>query len=565
MDIQLNPKQMVAASSLADITLVGGGNGGGKTGLGVRLPLANIDDPLYRGFLAMETLEKCKLPGGLLDEVTMLYESFGATLNKTEMRFDWDTGAYVKLSFVGQPGRIDGAQLSYSFIDQVEQGTQAQAFAVVSRMRSQSRARKRSVWSANPPPDGEEHWLTKLLDAGGYLDEEGYAIPSMMGAIRYFCRSQENDEFIFSDDPASLLPHCEEIDGQKIPPYSFTFVQMLVGDNPFQDEDYRRSLAILSENERLRRLKGKWKGLNTAGTHFKTEYFPVLHISRPKFARGVRSWDIAWATSQSKDEGDEKDTDPDWTNGVRMWATADSSFAVDDAIRFRGTPAHSERAILATAEVDGPYVEIVIPKDPGAAQGIQAAWADKLGARGYTVRLLPDHGDKLIRATPYIACAQRHQIKLLADHVTRDVSAMLLQPFELLEKCVGCQRCGQSVAPARCDGHGVVRIIISGLRPADVSTLAEWRQAFIVEHVRFGRRSKTTKPGAKAKLKGKKDQVDAAVKAYLYLTDPELLLPEHLDSELPGLAQLATAMQNTFGHHRNTVTGYGSGRLKRYA
>lgn len=560
--IEFTERQAIAFGSSADITLVGGGNGGGKTGFGVRVPLADVHDPLYRGFLAMESLEKCKLPGGMLDEVTALYQSFGAQLNKTEMRFDFESGAEIKLSFVGEPSRVDGAQITYGFFDQVEQATQAQAFALVSRLRTKASVRPRIIWSANPPPEGEDHWLTQLVDAGGYLDPDGYPITEMVGIIRYFVRSPENDSFIFGATAEELEPYCQrKRSGEIIRPYSFTFVPMLVEDNKFQSDEYMRSLAALDEQSRLRRLKGKWKGLNMEGSHFKAEYFPTVFVKPHRLARGVRSWDNAWASSKTQDESkDGRATDPDWTNGVREWAEPDSTFLVDDVIRFRGSPAHIERAIFLTAEVDGPDVAIRLPRDPGAAQAIQAGWANKLGARGYTVYLTPDVGDKLTRAQPYIACAQRRQIRLCASHPSQDVALELLQPFEFIEGCGGCQACGKSAAPARCGGDGVVRITIPGLKEADVSTTKEWQKGFVVEHVRFGRKAK----GATLKLKGKKDQVDAAVGGYLYLTDPEMVPVEHVDPDMPGLRELAAAAQGLGKTNQRRVTGFGGGAAKTF-
>ncbi len=557
LTIEFTERQAMAMVSRADITLVGGGNGGGKTGFGVRVPLADIHDPLYRGFLAMESLEKCKLPGGLLDEVTQLYDAFGAQLNKTDMRFDFRSGAEIKISFVGEADRIDGAQITYGFFDQVEQAEQDEAFALVSRLRSKAKIRPRVIWSANPPPEGEEHWLTKLVDAGGYLDAEGYPIQEMAGVLRYFVRSAENDTFIFANTPAELEPHCQrKRNGEIVKPYAFTFIPMLVEDNKFQSDEYMRSLAVLDEQQRLRRLKGKWKGLNMEGSHFKAEYFPIVHVQHARHSRGVRSYDNAWATSKTAAESKSgTPTDPDWTNGVRQWAEPNSAFLVDDVIRFRGTPAHIERAIFAVAEIDGPDVEIRLPHDPGAAQAIQAGWANKLGARGYTVHLTPDRGDKLTRAQPYIACAQRRQIKLAAGSVTQEVAELLLEPFDFIENCVGCQACGKSVAPPRCDGEGAIRIVIPGLKECDVSTLHEWQPGFVVEHVRFGRKVK----GSATKLRGKKDQVDASVAAYTHLTDPDLLPVEHLDPDLPGLRELSGAARGFGQQRQRRVTGFGSG------
>ena len=52
-----------------------------------------------------------------------------------------------------------------------------------------------------------------------------------------------------------------------------------------------------------------------------------------------------------------------------------------------------------------------------------------------------------------------------------------------------------------------------------------WHASFIAEHLKFGKRLPS------GKLAGRKDQVDATVAGYLYLTDPEN------DTELPDISR----------------------------
>jgi hypothetical protein len=78
--------------------------------------------------------------------------------------------------------------------------------------------------------------------------------------------------------------------------------------------------------------------------------------------------------------------------------------------------------------------------------------------------------------------------------------------------------------------------------------------------VRFGRKAK----GAAMKLKGKKDQVDAAVGGYLYLTDPEMVPVVHVDPDMPGLRELAAAAQGLGKTNQRRVTGFGGGAMKTF-
>lgn len=544
--LQLTRNQAKALACGADITIFGGGNGGGKT-TGLMLgPLPHVHNGAFRAVLFMESLEKIKQLGGILDESRKFYPPAGGTVNKSNLVYTFPSGAMIKLSFVGEPGQWDGAQFAFGAIDQVEQVSSSQFFAVVSRNRSTSGVRSRMFGSCNPPPDGEEHWLTKLLDAGGYLDDEGYPVPEMDGVVRYFIRDGKGDGFLFADTADELLPRCEKDEnGAAIPPYSFAFVAALVGDNPYGDPDYKRKLAILPEAERLRRLRGKWKGLNAIGIHFKEENFPLVDYRPSRVARGVRAWDNAWASSKADVSADDG---PDWTVAPCMWADGDE-LLIDDSIRFRGGPAHLERAIHLVAELDGPDVEIRLPKDPGAAAALQGKWADRLGARGYTVVLTADQGDKLTRAQPYMACVERRQIRLCKTHRSKEVAEQLLEDFTVIDVCRGCRACRRGDMPPRCDGRGVETLVVRGLKESDVGSLQAWVPAFIREHVRFGRRGKT------GKLLGKKDQVDAAVAAYLRLTDPQRQPMDDFDANTQELVELRQVVQGITGG-----APHGSGR-----
>jgi phage terminase large subunit-like protein len=508
-EIQLAVKQDLALGSKADITIFGGGNGGGKTQALVFLPQLPeyFSTPGCSIMLFAESVPKLTQPKGLIDKCNEWYAPFHPEgedgFHKTQRRWTFPTAkdgapVTITLSYVGEPGQWDGAEAAVIGVDQVEQIDDKQFFSLVSRNRTTCGARPRVFCTANPPADGREHWLTKLLTAGGWIGEDGYPLAEMDGKVRYFVRV--GDDFVFGDTADELLELAEkDRAGRPIRPKSFTFVQALVDDHPDAAfaEAYRETLATLPEVERLRRLRGNWYVIEEAGKYFqRTMFLPPLEYQPSRSARQVRSWDNAWSTSEKAD----------WTPGILESMEPDGAIYICDLLRFRGTFSHVERAVEAVAEVDGREVTIRLPKDAGAAGGLQSALAQRLGGKGYHVVLTADRGDKMTRSKPYQGCAERKQVRLANLHLTASVARALREPFEQYDREVRFDREGRRLPPQ------LVRV--EGLDVSNISTINGWHESFLEDHVKFGR-------DTVAKKHIKKDCVDAAVGGYEFLVSDQ--------------------------------------------
>jgi predicted phage terminase large subunit-like protein len=117
--------------------------------------------------------------------------------------------------------------------------------------------------------------------------------------------------------------------------------------------------------------------------------------------------------------GEDGRNDPDWTVGVKSATSVDLTTApvdgrifVEDVVLLRGTPRGVEQTLLATANLDGPDVEIHIPQDPGRAGKAQASHLAQL-LRGFTVRFAPETGDKVTRAGPWSAQVEAGNVCLV--------------------------------------------------------------------------------------------------------------------------------------------------------
>lgn len=111
----------------------------------------------------------------------------------------------------------------------------------------------------------------------------------------------------------------------------------------------------------------------------------------PKLRKVVRRWDLA-ATEEG--EG----YDPDFTVGCKVGIDHDGDFYILDVQRFRESPAKTETAIKAAAEVDGKSVKVTMEQEPGSSGKIVISHYRRKVLRGYAFRGVRSTGDKIYRA-----------------------------------------------------------------------------------------------------------------------------------------------------------------------
>ena len=109
----------------------------------------------------------------------------------------------------------------------------------------------------------------------------------------------------------------------------------------------------------------------------------------PQMVRTVRYWDKA----ASHETGD-------WTSGVKMGIAEEGNFWILNVRRFQKHTDARERAIQATAKVDGQSCMIGMEQEPGSA-GIDSITASIRGLAGYNVKAEKVTGEKAVRAEPF--------------------------------------------------------------------------------------------------------------------------------------------------------------------
>lgn len=386
----------------ADIAFFGGSAGGGKTVALLLEPLRHIHNKRFQATIFRRTYKQIFIQGGLWDTAERLFAPIEPTPRLGSSSFYFREG--LELSFSNMEHESDvynyqGSAIPYIGFDEIDHFTKKQFEYMLSRNRSVSGVSGYIRGTLNPNPDS---WVRKYID--WYIGDDGYAIPERSGKIRWFIRP--NDEMVWANSKKELIEQY----GPKVQPKSFTFIRSSLYDNKIlmeEDPNYESNLLALPMVEREKLLNGNWNIRPSAGMYFKKGMFEIIKALPASPRKTVRYWDKA-STKPS-----EANSDPDWTRGLKMSGYSNGIYVVEDVRSLRDSPLAVESLVKNTATQDTASVHVVVEQDPGSAGVADADNYVRLLA-GYVVRVRKPTNDKVTRALPVSAQAERGNIKLLA-------------------------------------------------------------------------------------------------------------------------------------------------------
>jgi len=412
----------------ADIVVYGGAAGGGKTWGLLMDPLKYVEDyPDFGAVLFRRTYPEIKGEDGIWEEAQDIYRDIhpDVRVNESDLRFTFDSGAQIRfahLQYEKTKREYKGSQIAYIGFDELSSFTRGQFFYMLSRNRSMCGIRPRVRAGTNPPPQGADHWLTKMVwwwidtdeDSAGY----GFPIEERAGKIRYFARDPD-DELIWGAAKEEVIenaPHLKQA-AAKVPSLdvndlvkSFSFIPASVYDNELlleQNPEYLANLMAQEQKDQNRLLGGNWLEKVADGDVFDRADFEVIDPSEvPRGLEWSRHWDLAGTKPTSSTP------DPDWTvgsklaphNGVTYWA---------DASMFRLDPGDRDDRIRNVASQDGRQVKQHIEQEPGQAGKSQVQHLARNVLQGFAVEGHQPSGPKHIRWQAPAAAAQRGDIKVV--------------------------------------------------------------------------------------------------------------------------------------------------------
>lgn len=405
--IELAPQagpQTTFLSTSADIAIYGGAAGGGKSYALLLEPLRHYHNKLFGGVIFRRNATQVRNEGGLWHESMKIYTLFHGNGREAFLEWRFPTGMRMKFAHLEHDNTVhdyQGAQIPFIGFDELTHFTREQFFYMISRNRSTSGVPGYIRATTNPDPDS---WVRLFID--WWIGESGYAIPERSGKIRWFIRV--NDEIVWADSKDELYK-VYGYNNPDVQPKSVTFIAAKLEDNQIlmkSDPGYRANLLSMNRVDRERLLGGNWNIRPSAGNMFRREWFEVVDAIPSGWIAVGRYWDRA-ATRPS-----ERNADPDWTRGLKLYKYPDNSYLVADLRSCRDTPGKVEDLVKNTASHDGITCTVFGEQDPGSAGvGDVAAFTKMLS--GYDVRISKPTQNKVTRSKPVSAQSEAGNIVVL--------------------------------------------------------------------------------------------------------------------------------------------------------
>lgn len=291
-------------ASNADISIEGGGRGGGKSYVLLMNALYDITNPNLRAIIFRKDLDDLS---DLIDTSGDIYKDFGIyNRAKNDMTWNFYNGGWLTFSYhnMDSPDFLDryqGKQYAYIGIDEVTQMSFTKFKTLTMSNRNAYKLRSRIIGTCNPDPDS---WVAKFIE--WWIDQEtGLPIEERCGQIRYcFMDGDDVTQIVWGDTREECFEKCKDTlmhywraeyerygSPQDLFIKSVTFIPAKLSDNVAlmsSDPTYLASLVGQDDETRARFLDGNWK-YKSAGTDIiKIEHMERFYDNAVQMGDGVR-------------------------------------------------------------------------------------------------------------------------------------------------------------------------------------------------------------------------------------------------------------------------------------
>lgn len=260
--------QMKAASTAADIAILGGAAGLGKTFVLLLEQLRNIDNPDFGAVGFRRTSPQIRNEGGLWDTSMKIFPHVGGIPKESTLEWEFPKGSKLKFSHLEYEKNIldwQGAQIPYIFFDELTHFSKKMFFYLLTRNRSACGVAPYVRATCNPDPDS---WVAELI--AWWIDPEtGFPIPERDGVLRYF--AIDGDKYIWGDTAEEVIEKAwyflEKVVSAsgldaKIFVKSLTFISGTIYDNKELlnvDPQYLANLLAQDAETKAALFDGNWK------------------------------------------------------------------------------------------------------------------------------------------------------------------------------------------------------------------------------------------------------------------------------------------------------------------
>jgi hypothetical protein len=260
--------QEEALMCCADIAVIGGAAGGGKTWTLLADPLRYITDKNFAAVYFRRTMSTIRATGGLWDESMKMYPNHGGNAKESILKWTWPSGAHIDfegIEYEKDLANWQGTQMPVIIFDELTEFTKKMFFFMMSRNRGICSVKPYIRCSCNPDPNS---WVRDFL--AWWIDQEtGYPIDERCGVLRYMIVYK--DEVVWGSSPDDVMERCPQafvdtrllesgIDPRNLIK-SVTFIAGDIYNNKIlldNDPGYLGSLNAMDEADQERFLRGNW-------------------------------------------------------------------------------------------------------------------------------------------------------------------------------------------------------------------------------------------------------------------------------------------------------------------
>ena len=270
----------------ADVLIVGGKRGGGKTFVMELAPLRFVDNSLFsiHGFRK----EEADIKRGLWNTSLKIYNKI-AEPKESYLTWVFPSGAKSVYEHLQNENEVDrrfrGVEMPFILIDELPQITFKTFFTLLASNRNTIGIKNQFIGSCNPV--GPKHWLHKFLS--WYIDEDTKEIiPSRNGKKRYFYKygdtiseifwgNSKEEVYIKAKDKIDLI-FDDKLREQGRSPLdlinSLCFIEGSYSDNKIfikKDPTYLGNLAQQGGQQSFKDIKGLWDDYGESESIFSNE------------------------------------------------------------------------------------------------------------------------------------------------------------------------------------------------------------------------------------------------------------------------------------------------------
>lgn len=404
----------------ADIAIVGGAMGSGKSYALILEVMKHINDPYFRCGIFRRERGNIVCTGGLWEELLDVASNAGYSVktNKQQLIITFPSGASVQFGHANHSNLkefLKGTQYTTVFIDEGNQFEEEIFKFLIARLRSKAKIKPYMRITTNPC----EGWIKNMVKS--YLNTEEYPVLEECGKIKYlyFINNEPIVRNKKEDFSKEFGLSKKELDYVR----TFTFIAGTVEENKKlleQNPEYMANLNTLASHEKDRYLYGWWGELPKDGM-FQERDFQTYYTLPDKIDRHIIVIDTALKAAKHNDY-----------TVATCWAFKKNKLYLIDMLRgkwsYASMKARVEAFIESNENVDSVYIESI---QTGSILLEDLRDSDTLKSISASIRFRPMHRpareSKLKRAQG--ALANLGHIKVFLPHNSR-----IKRPF-LKELC----------------------------------------------------------------------------------------------------------------------------------